>query len=70
MDNRQSRDPAPYYVERIEEADFGCEERQPGEKLKCRVTLQTPQGRQIIEVTEEALAAAGIEEGSRLNRLP
>lgn len=31
-------------IKQIAEADFGCEERMPGEKLKCLVILEDESG--------------------------
>lgn len=52
-------------VTNIYEADYGCEERQPGEKLKCLVYLENELGqkRQVL-VEDEWLTAQGIDEGS------
>ena len=33
-----------WYVRRIEEADYGCEERMPGEPLMALVTLERDDG--------------------------
>lgn len=51
-------------VSRIEEADFGCEERMPGEPLMALVTLESDDGRECqLEVAEEWLINQGIDEG-------
>ena len=51
-------------VSRIEEADYGCEERMPGEPLMALVTLVCDDGRECqFEVSEDWLAYQGIEEG-------
>ena len=51
-------------VSRIEEADYGCEERMPGEPLMALVTLESDDGRVCrFEVSEDRLAYQGIEEG-------
>ena len=51
-------------VSRIEEADYGCEERMPGEPLMALVTLESDGGRVCrFEVSEDWLAYQGIEEG-------
>lgn len=53
-----------WYVRRIEESDFGCEERMPGEPLLVLVTLESDDGRSCqFEVTEEWLLHQEIEEG-------
>ena len=53
-----------WYVSRIEEADYGCEERMPGEPLMALVTLVCDDGRECqFEVSEDWLAYQGIEEG-------
>ena len=51
-------------VSRIEEADYGCEERMPGEPLMALVTLESDDGRECqFEVSEDWLMYQGIEEG-------
>ena len=51
-------------VSRIEEADYGCEERMPGEPLMALVTLECDDGRECqFEVSEDWLAYQGIDEG-------
>ena len=52
-------------VQKIREADYGCEERQPGESLKVLVILENEQGeeRRILE-EDEWLYENQIEEGS------
>lgn len=53
-----------WYVSRIDEADYGCEERMPGEPLKVLVTLKSDDGRMCrFEVPEEWLNKQGIDEG-------
>ena len=53
-----------WYVSRIEEADYGCEERMPGEPLMALVTLESDDGRECqFEVSEDWLMYQGIEEG-------
>ena len=53
-----------WYVSRIEEADYGCEERMPGEPLMALVTLESDDGRvSRFEVSEDWLAYQGIDEG-------
>lgn len=51
-------------VSRIEEADYGCEERMPGEPLLVLVTLESDDGRECrFEVSEDWLMNQGIDEG-------
>ena len=51
-------------VSRIEEADYGCEERMPGEPLMALVTLESDDGRECrFEVPEDWLEYQKIEEG-------
>ena len=53
-----------WYVSRIEEADYGCEERMPGEPLMALITLECDDGRECrFEVAEDWLLRQGIEEG-------
>lgn len=53
-----------WYVSRIEEADYGCEERMPGEPALVLVTLESDDGRECrFEVSEEWLMNQGIDEG-------
>ena len=53
-----------WYVNRTDEADYGCEERMPGEPLLELVTLQSDDGRECrFEVAEDWLLSQGIEEG-------
>ena len=43
-------------IKQIAEADFGCEERLPGEKLKCLVILEKENGEiRRLEVEDEWL---------------
>ena len=43
-------------IKQIAEADFGCEERLPGEKLKCLVILENENGEtRRLEVEDEWL---------------
>ena len=52
-------------IKEILEADFGCEERQQGEKLKCLVRLEAEDGQiRELEVEDEWLYAQGLDEGS------
>ena len=53
-----------WYVSRIEEADYGCEERMPGEPLLALVILESDDGRECrFEVSEDWLLYQNIEEG-------
>ena len=53
-----------WYVSRIEEADYGCEERMPGEAVPVLVTLENDSGGECqLEVAEKWLLYQGIEEG-------
>ena len=52
-------------VLQIQEADYGCEGRQPDEKTKVIVTLQNESGGQKeLTVEDEWLYEHGIDEGS------
>ena len=52
-----------WFVSRIEEADYGCEERMPGEPLMALVTLESDDGRECrFEVSEDWLCNQGIDE--------
>lgn len=61
----------PWTVLRIQEADFGCEEREPGEKTKVLVTLQSASGeeKQLL-VEDDWLHANQINEGSDWQKMP
>lgn len=51
-------------VSRIDEADFGCEERMPGEPLMVLVTIESDDGRTMqMECAEDYLIAFSIDEG-------
>jgi len=51
-------------VLRIDEADYGCEERLPGEPLMVLVTIECDDGRQCrFECAENWLEIQGINEG-------
>lgn len=61
-------------IKQIAEADFGCEERMPGEKLKCLVILEDESGNvRCLETEDEWLTEQGLDEGSewmeRLNEI-
>lgn len=52
-------------IKQITEADFGCEERMPGEKLKCLVILEDESGNvRCLETEDEWLTEQGLNEGS------
>ena len=45
-----------WHVRRIEEADYGCEERMPGAQLMVLITLECDDGRECkLEVSEDWL---------------
>lgn len=51
-------------VTRIDEADYGCEERMPGEPLLVLVTIESDDGRMCrFECAENWLIQQGIDEG-------
>lgn len=53
-----------WYVKSITEADYGCEERMPGEPVMALVTLESEDGRvSRFEVAEDWLLHQGIDEG-------
>ena len=55
-------------IKQIAEADFGCEERLPGETLKCLVILENENGEtRRLEVEDEWLTEQGLDEGSTWN---
>ena len=55
-------------IKQIAEADFGCEERLPGEKLKCLVILENENGEtRRLEVEDEWLREQVLDEGSTWN---
>ena len=55
-------------IKQIAEADFGCEERLPGEKLKCLVILENEKGEtRRLEVDDEWLTEQVLDEGSMLD---
>ncbi len=55
-------------IKQIAEADFGCEERLPGEKLKCLVILENENGEtRRLEVEDEWLTEQELDEGSTWN---
>jgi len=53
-----------WIISRIDESDFGCEERMPGEPLMVLVTLQGDDGRIVqFEVPENWLMLQELDEG-------
>lgn len=49
---------------RIDEADYGCEERMPGEPLMVLVTIENEDGRECtFQCSDEWLIKNGIDEG-------
>ena len=53
-------------VKRIQEDDYGCEERPEDAKVKVLVTLVDESGRErLLRVEDDWLYANGIDEGSR-----
>jgi len=53
-----------WLVKEITEADFGCEERMPGEPLMVLVTIESEDGRiERFEVADNWLMANEIDEG-------
>lgn len=51
-------------IKRIDEADFGCEERMPGEPFMVLVTLECDDGREEqLEVADQWLTMMGLDEG-------
>lgn len=51
-------------ISRIDESDFGCEERLPGEPLMVLVSLESDDGRVVqFEVPENWLAMQELDEG-------
>lgn len=53
-----------WIVKQLQEADYGCEERMPGEPLKTLVILESDDGRICqFEMADEWLSNQEIEEG-------
>lgn len=53
-----------WIIDRIDEADYGCEERLPGEPLMLLVTLSDENGECVrFEVAEAWIDMQGLEEG-------
>ena len=51
-------------IKRIDEADYGCEERLPGEPLKVLVTLASENGDEYqFECADNYLISMGLDEG-------
>ena len=52
----------------IYEADYGCEERQPGEELRCLLELENKDGdTRNIEVPDKWVSDNGLSEGSEID---
>lgn len=53
-----------WLIKRIDEADFGCEERMPGEPLMVLVTVESDNGETTqFEVADKWLDTMGFDEG-------
>lgn len=53
-----------WLIKRIDEADFGCEERMPGEPLMVLVTVESDNGETTqFEVADKWLDTMGLDEG-------
>ena len=53
-----------WIIKRIDEADFGCEERLPGEPLMVLVTIESDAGETSqFEVADKWLDMMGLDEG-------
>jgi len=53
-----------WIIKRIDEADFGCEERMPGEPLMVLVTIEDENGcEEQIEVADQWLVTMNLDEG-------
>ena len=53
-----------WIIKRIDEADFGCEERLPGEPLMVLVTIESDGGENSqFEVADKWLDMMGLDEG-------
>ena len=53
-----------WIIARIDEADYGCEERLPGEPLMLLITLEREDGAVIqFEVAENWIEMQGLDEG-------
>ena len=51
-------------IARIDEADYGCEERLPGEPLMLLITLENEVGEMVrFEVPENFIEMQGLDEG-------
>lgn len=60
-----------WIIKQILEADYGCEERLPGEKLKVLVRLENENGKQReVEVEDEWLINRNLNEGSEWPEAP
>lgn len=55
-------------IRHIYEADYGCEERLPGDKLKCLIEIVDDNGNEKrIEVEDDWLRFNGLDEGSLID---
>jgi len=62
--NKGGKNKNMWTVERIEEADYGCEERLPGEPLMVLVTIESDDGRRCqFECAQNWLDFQEIDEG-------
>lgn len=53
-----------WIITRIDEADFGCEERMPGEPQRVLVSIESEDGRELqFEVAEPWLLSQELDEG-------
>lgn len=51
-------------IARIDDADYGCEERLPGEPLMVLVTIEHEDGKRLqFEVKDDWLMEQGLDEG-------
>lgn len=57
-----------WVIRHIYEADYGCEERLPGDKLKCLLELEDENGViKNVEAEDEWLRQNNLDEGSIIN---
>lgn len=53
-----------WVIDRIDDADFGCEERLPGEELQVLVTLCCEDGRRVqFEIADAWMLSQDLKEG-------
>ena len=56
-----------WIIQRIDEADYGCEERLPGEPLMAVVTLENDMGELLqFEMPDNWMLMQGLDEGDEL----